>query len=279
MLVAATRMVVASVALCAMATVCAQHGAHRAAPGNSESGDLDPETAYRASQDAIGGRLSNHALIDKNGNMLKLSDLLDRPTVVSMVYTSCYHVCPTLTHHLREVVEIGRQALGADSFNVVTIGFDTAVDTPQRMSMFAAERGIDDPRWYFVSVEESTLSGLAAELGFVYRPSPRGFDHLMQTTLLDAGGRVTNQIYGIDFDTPLMVEPLKHLLRGQVLRSDPVQGWWRQIKLLCTVYDPTSGKYHFDYSLIIAVVLGAVILFAVGVFVVRSWRYTNRFEI
>jgi len=40
---------------------------------------------------------------------------------------------------------------------------------------------------------------------------------------------------------------------------------------LCTVYDPASGRYRFDYSLIIAFVLGLACLGAVAVFVVRAW--------
>ena len=32
------------------------------------------------------------------------------------------------------------------------------------------------------------------------------------------------------------------------------------MKLFCTVYDPTSGRYRFDYSLIVNIVAGALAL-------------------
>ena len=84
-------------------------------------------------------------------------------------------------------------------------------------------------------------------------------------------------MYGINFDAPLLVEPLKHLLRGEVFRRDTVEGWWRDIKLLCTVYDPATGRYHFDYSLIVAFVIGFGCLLAVAIFIVRTWRSSRRF--
>ena len=58
------------------------------------------------------------------------------------------------------------------------VGFDTAVDTPQRMDVFAKQQGIADTRWLFVSGDEAAMSALTRDIGFTYRPSPKGFDHL-----------------------------------------------------------------------------------------------------
>ena len=57
--------------------------------------------------------------------------------VLSLIYTSCYHICPTVTTNLARIVNIAREALGEDSFSVLTIGFDTPVDTPDRMREFS----------------------------------------------------------------------------------------------------------------------------------------------
>ena len=32
------------------------------------------------------------------------------------------------------------------------------------------------------------------------------------------------------------------------------------VKLFCTIYDPTSGRYRFDYSLIVNIVAGSLAL-------------------
>ena len=264
--------------------VCAQHSDHYSDQGNHSIVNREPavvefnaERAFQVSQQAIGVKLSNHVFTDSSGEVVRFNDFLGKPVVVSMIYTSCHHICPTLTSHLANVVDVGRDALGDEAFSVLTIGFDTRADSPQQMAMYAAQRGIDQPHWHFVSADEQTIETLSSELGFLYVSSPKGFDHITQATVVDGSGVIRNQVYGINFDTPLLIEPLKYILRGEVFRRDTVENWWRDIKLLCTVYDPTTGRYHFDYSLIVAVVMGFTCLLAVAVFIVRTWRTSRRF--
>jgi len=97
-------------------------------------------------------------------------------------------------------------------------------------------------------------------VGFTYFASPKGFDHITQTTILDARGRVVLQVYGEDFAPPLIVEPLKKLVWGQNLDRRSLQGLANTVKLFCTIYDPTSGRYRFDYSLIVNIIAGGLAL-------------------
>jgi len=232
----------------------------------------DEKTALAISQAAVGREISNHSLTDRTGQPLDLAELRGRPLIVSLIYTSCYHVCPMLTQHLEEVVEVAREALGEQSFNVLTVGFDTAVDTPPRMNLYAQERGIHLPGWYFASSDEATITRLASDLGFIYFASPKGFDHMAQTTVLSADGRVYAQVYGQDFEAPLLVEPLKQLVLGTQPESGTVHAWLGKVRLLCTIYDPTSGRYKFDYSIIVSLFVGLICLGSVAAFIVHAWR-------
>jgi protein SCO1/2 len=232
----------------------------------------DDAAALETSQAALGRTLGDYTLTDTGGRALRIASLRGRPLIVSLVYTSCYGVCPTLTQHLASVAEIAREALGPDSFNLLTIGFDTAVDTPERMRMFAAERRIDMPGWHFASTDAATITDLTRELGFIYFASPRGFDHLTQTTVLDADGRVYRQIYGADFAAPLLVEPLKQLELGQRVEVGSLSSWLEGVRLFCTLYDPSSGRYRFDYSLFMSIAIGLLCLGSVALYIVREWR-------
>ena len=98
---------------------------------------------------------------------------------------------------------------GTDSFAVVTIGFDTRNDTPERMRAFARAQGIDRPGWRFLSGDARTVEALAEQVGFVVYPAPQGFDHMALTTVVDQEGRIYRQIYGGVFEAPAVVEPLK----------------------------------------------------------------------
>jgi len=234
--------------------------------------EYDRDDALRASQAAIGRVVGDQVFKDADGRPFNLSSLRGKPVVVSMIYTSCAHVCPTITKNLAHEVDIAREALGTNAFSVVTVGFDWAVDTPDRMRMYAAERRIDIPGWYFLAGDEASINALSRDLGFRFYASPKGFDHLAQTSIIDAGGTVYRQVYGVDFGTQAFVEPLKELVFDTPREAGLIEHWVDTFKLFCTVYDPNSGRYRFDYSIGMTIFVGIFCLGALGTFIVREWR-------
>ncbi|RFF27372.1 MULTISPECIES: SCO family protein [unclassified Wenzhouxiangella] len=222
--------------------------------------------ALEISQEAIGNRVSDLTLIDSNGERLKLHDLLERPLGISLIYTGCAHSCSVTTRYLDRVVQTAREAMGEDSFGMLTIGFDHGVDTPESMANHARRHGVNDPDWQFVVAERSDeLERLIEQLGFVYTPSPRGFDHTVQVSLLDRDGTLYRQIYGETFEAPKLVEPLKDLVwRRPKSEQGLLAGIGERIRLFCTVYDARGDRYYFDYSMFIGLGLGGLFLLLVG---------------
>jgi protein SCO1/2 len=184
-----------------------------AAEPNFSKFSRDDALAY--SQSAIGTYPSDVELQAADGRTVSLSDYRGKPLVISLIFTSCHHICPTTTQHLEQVVEKARSALDEDSFQVITVGFDTPTDSPERMAQFGRNNGVDDPRWDFLAGSEEAIQSLTRELGFIYTPSSRGFDHLIQSSIIDAQGKVYRQVYGITFPTPRLIEPLKELVFGE----------------------------------------------------------------
>lgn len=234
--------------------------------------EYDRDTALSASQAAIGRPLGDYIFRGTDGQPVRLHDLTGKPLVVSMIYTSCHHICPTITQNLQDKVAIAREALGADQFTVVTIGFDWRVDTAEQMRIYAASRGIDESNWYFLSGDAHSINAIADDLGFQFYASAKGFDHLSQTTIVDADGIIYRQVYGQDFDTPTFVEPLKQLVFNTPQSAGIIEHWVDTFRFFCTVYDPNSGRYLFDYSILMTVFVGLLCLGAIFSFIVREWR-------
>ena len=238
----------------------------------ARASDYDRDTALRASQAAVGQVLGDYTFRDTRGQPFRLQSLRGKPMILSMIYTSCHHVCPLITQNLEDKVAIARDAFGEDSFDVVTIGFDWPVDTAERMRIYASSRGIDETRWHFLSGDESVIAAVARDVGFQYFASAKGYDHLSQTTVVDAAGRVYRQVYGQDFDAPALVEPLKELIFDTPRDAGLVEHWVDTLRFFCTVYDPNTGRYRFDYSVFMTVIVGLICLGAILYFVVHEWR-------
>jgi len=237
---------------------------------------FDARVALQASQDAIGRSLPpDLAFTDQDGRRRTLGEFRGKPLVISPVYTSCFGVCPATTTYLRQVVDMSRGLLGPGSFSVLTIGFDTVNDTPGRMREFAVARGIQVPGWVFGAADAASVAVLLERVGFTYVPSPRGFDHMIQATVVDGSGTVYRQVYGQEFQPQLLVDPLKRLALGQRAREDTLDAMIEGVRLFCTVYDPASGRYRFDWSLPLSLAIGLLCFAAVAAFLWRSWRRSS----
>lgn len=238
--------------------------------------EFDYQTALRYSQSAIGRKVGEYGFINTEGKAVKLSEFAGRPVVIQMVFTSCYYICSTATKNLDRIVQIARSSLGNDSFTVLTIGFDTAVDSPEAMKAFARKQGVSLPHWEFLSADAKTIEALSRDLGFIFFASPRGFDHLTQATVLDQDGVVYRQAYGEAISTPLLVEPLKELVFGNRTEATVIESLENRIKLFCTTYDPAQDRYYFDYSLFVGIAVGLTVIGSVITFLLREFVFRRR---
>jgi len=237
---------------------------------------FDREQALAESQAAIGRSVAEHLFYGTDGTVRRLSDYAGKPLVISLVFTSCHHICPTTTQNLAKVVRKARKALGDGSFSVVTIGFDTVHDTADAMRTFAREQNVAIDGWDFLATDAGTIDALSRELGFQFQPTGGGFDHLIQSTIVDARGVVFRQVYGIEFDTPHLIEPLKVLVFGEDPTHSLLDQVTARVRLFCTVYDPTSDTYRFDYSIFVGLVVGIVMGALFVVLLIREWRHRKR---
>ena len=252
--------------------LCWSHGLLAAAADDR----YDPDGALEISQAAIGRVLGNFSFMDTHGKTVAIHDFAGKPLVISMVFSSCHHVCPTTTKHLDQAARAAREVLGEDSFEIVTIGFDTPRDTPDAMAAFAKAQGISSNGWHFLSTTAETIETLSEDMGFIYFPSPRGFDHINQLTVLDRDSAVYAQVYGVSFELPWLVEPLKDLVFNRPESAGhPWSSLVDRIRLFCTVYDPATGRYAIDNSLFIQIAIGLMIVLSVSFYLWREFRHSR----
>lgn len=242
---------------------------------------FDDARALRVSQDAIGKHINDLSFRDSGGKTVRLSDFRGKPLLINFIYTSCAHSCNIMTRYLADVYENARDVFGAESFNAISVGFDTPRDTPGGMRSFARGRGVEGtPGWYFLSGDAETVKTLEKNTGFVQFPTAKGFDHLDRVTLIDGAGKVVSQVYGATFGKPLLMEPMKELIFGTPAPYRSLADLIKKVRLFCTLYDPAADRYKFDYSLFIQISAGIIIIGSVIVILVReTWgrrRLRNR---
>ncbi len=114
------------------------------------------------------------------------------------------------------------------------------------------------------------------DLGFSWRAAAGNLDHVTQTSIIDASGRVYRQIYGETFPLPVFMEPLKDLVLGKTTQSIAPGDLWNRLTFLCTVYNPLTRAYRFDYGILFGVFFGALSLILMAVVILRLWLEMRR---
>ncbi|MDR2240295.1 MAG: SCO family protein [Zoogloeaceae bacterium] len=212
---------------------------------------LNAEKALELSRSVINQSIGDFTLLDRKQKPVSLSSYRGKPLLVSFIYTGCFEVCPTTTKNLEKAVTQAVAVIGANRFNVISIGFNQPFDSPSAMKAFAAQNGIVFPNWEFLSPAPAIVNDLTRSFGFSYAATPAGFDHIVQITLVDAEGKIYRQIYGEAPTADLLVKPLKQLIAGApIAETDSLSDLFDRVRILCSVYDPKTGKYRVDYALI-----------------------------
>ena len=212
---------------------------------------LDSQAAYKLSQDAIGKPVGDHVLLDRQGRPTRLADYKGKPLLVNFIYTACFQVCPTTTRNLQKAVQNTVAVLGTDRFNIVSIGFNQPFDSPEALKAFSTQHGIHLPNWEFLSPAPAILDAVTQNFGFSYVATTAGFDHLNQISFVDAEGKIVRQVYGESFTAQDIAEPLKAMVTGAPLppQTSTLAELADRLRIICSVYDPLTGKYRTNYAL------------------------------
>jgi protein SCO1 len=241
--------------------------------GAQETPALDRGDALSASQAVLGSEPADHSLLNREGRPVRLASLRGKPLLVSFIYTGCFQVCPANTRALDEAVGALQDRFGPDAFRVVSIGFNQPADSPQALKAYAAQHSIDRPNWDFLSAPLPVVPALTQEFGFRYAATPAGFDHVLQVTLLDAQGRIVRQVYGERPVTSELADAMQQLLAGQpVPPPSMVSQLVDRIRILCSVYDPETGSYRVDYSLVWEIAGGLTFILSLALYMLNEWR-------
>ena len=234
---------------------------------------LERQAAFAISQAVIGDFIGEFTLINRQDQPIRLSQYQGKPLLVSFIYTGCMEVCPASTRNLQNALEEGLKVFGEGQFKVVSIGFNQPDDSPQALKAFAAKFRINHPDWEFLSPHKDHVKPLTQAFGFSYLATPAGFDHIAQLTLLDASGRVYRQIYGDNFSADMVVQPVKQLLSNSPVAEEvSFKNLIDRVRILCTVYDPVSGSYRFQYGLLLEVAGGVTFALTMLWFFLEEWR-------
>ncbi len=153
------------------------------------------------------------ALVDQDGRTLTSEDMRGAVVLYSFYYTACRQDCQQMLPTLQAIQAGLREIASSTPVRMVTISFDPAHDTPERLRDFAAQVGADPDLWRFATQPDTTLLKAIIGGGFevYYRPRADGtFDFDPAFILVDPLGVVRGE-YRYRTLTPDQERILRHI--------------------------------------------------------------------
>jgi protein SCO1/2 len=145
---------------------------------------------------------------DQDGNAASIDLFRGHPVLITMFYSTCPNACPLLTADIKRIDRQLPQSV-RDKLRVLMVSFDAARDTPDLLSKYGRERGLDGARWKLASATEDTARELAALLGIRYRKLDNGaYYHTSAIILLDEQGHPKARVEGLGKDPAPILDAL-----------------------------------------------------------------------
>jgi protein SCO1/2 len=185
-------------------------------------------------------------LKDELGNSVRLQQLVDKPTILTLNYFRCASICTPLLNGLASALN-GVELKPGQDFQVITVSFDPT-DTPeiahQKQINYLGEmrRQFPPQAWRFLTGEAGATRKLADSVGFQYRAQGDQYVHPGAIMILTPKGVVSRYIYGISFLAADLQIALQDASRGQVRPTIS------RIAAVCYTYDPASRTYVFSMT-------------------------------
>lgn len=216
-----------------------------------------------------------HNFIDSRGETVKLGDYFkQRPVVLIFAYYTCPNLCDTVLSGTFQALEKTGLTPGKD-YELVIVGID-----PQETSKHAAAKRQEllthyafvEDHAHFLTGRQPDIAAVTEAAGFNYDYDEKlqQYAHAAGLLIASPDGRLSRYLYGVRFD-PMDLRLSLVEASNNVIGS-PID----QILLLCSHYDPQTGKYGVLIMNVLRLGGGLAVMLLGGFIAVMLWRERHR---
>lgn len=189
---------------------------------------------------------------DAAGETVTLKDLIDKPTVLSLVYFHCPTVCKPMLGAKTDVLDRIDLIPGKD-YNILTISFnekETPVNAKTIKDHFIERfnKKVSPGAWRFLTGDEASIKKITDTVGFHFKRDGEDFIHPTGLIMISPKGKITRYFNGTAF---LPFDVKLGLLEASKGKIGPTIS---KVLLYCFSYDPEGQRYVFNILKVTATV-------------------------
>lgn len=209
-------------------------------------------------------------LVNEEGDTVILGDLIDKPTILNLVYYRCPGTCSPLMWGVAKFIEEVDLELGKD-YQVLTISFDHTEDIRlgiQKKANYISSLDNKElgEHWNFYVSDSANIAKLTESVGFRFKWIVDQYSHPTGLIALAPDGKITRYLRGIEFlpfDIKItMVEAADGKIGPSINR----------LLAFCYSYDKNEDSMVFNITKVSGtlIMFFAVVIFLILVFMRRK---------
>ena len=185
-------------------------------------------------------------LKDEEGKPVRLGDLIDKPTILTLNFFRCTGICTPLLNGVVETINQSPMIPGKD-YQIITVSFDDR-DTPEialgKRTNYLKQitKPFPPTAWHFLTGDSASTKSLCDAVGFKFKRQGDQFIHAGAIIFLSPKGKVTRYMYGITFLPADVQMAVIEAAKGEVRPT--INKWLR----FCFSYDPAGRGYVFSVT-------------------------------
>jgi protein SCO1/2 len=148
----------------------------------------------------VGAQVPDFTLTDQLHHEVSLSDFRGKVVALTFTYTHCVlpNFCFRIANNFRQLQGRFAGDLGKDLV-FMSLTFDPAHDTPERMAEYGKTWGADPKSWQLLTGSPDVIDQVGREFGLSYWVDEGVMIHSLHTVLINRDGTVAANLEGNEF--------------------------------------------------------------------------------
>jgi len=142
----------------------------------------------------VGDALPEYHFTNELGRAVSTREFKGQALVFTFFFTRCPYptFCPFLSHSFEDTqAKLQAMAGGPKNWHLLSISFDTEIDSPATLKTYAGVYHYEPEHWSFVTGDLTEITAIADQVGAYFgRDESGGITHNLRTVVVDAQGRV-----------------------------------------------------------------------------------------
>jgi protein SCO1/2 len=142
---------------------------------------------------SLGDKVPDYKFTNQFGTPISLAQYQGRALGITFIFTRCPFptFCPRMSQFFQKAqTTLKKQSV--TNWSLLSLSFDPAWDTPERLLRYATPYNLDSNHWQFATSDLWTVDGFSEQVGMTfYRATPTSLpEHNLRTLVIDAKGRL-----------------------------------------------------------------------------------------